>query len=73
MRLDDYTDERNHYANQRNGEPRMVVEGGGEKSDPTHGIRQLTEYSCWANGAWIDFIERNRPSDQFLLERIATF
>ena len=51
----------------------MVVGGGGEKSDPTHGIRQLTEYSCWANGAWIDFIERNRPSDQFLLERIATF
>jgi uncharacterized damage-inducible protein DinB len=49
----------------------MVVEGGGEKSDPTHSIRQLTEYSCWANGAWIDFIERNRPSDQFLLERIS--
>ena len=37
----------------------MVVQGGGEKSDPTHSIRQLTEYSCWANGAWIDFIEKN--------------
>ena len=49
----------------------MVVEGGGEKSDPTHRIRRLTEYSCWANGAWIDFIESNRPSDQFLLARMS--
>ena len=49
----------------------MVVQGGGEQSNPTHSIRQLTEYSCWANGAWIDFIEKNRPSDQFLLERIS--
>jgi hypothetical protein len=49
----------------------MVVHGGGEKSDPTHSIRRLTEYSCWANDAWIDFIEKNRPSDQFLLERIS--
>jgi len=49
----------------------MVVQGGGEKSDPTHSIRQLTEYSCWANGAWIDFIEKARPGDEFLVKRMS--
>jgi hypothetical protein len=41
----------------------MVVERGGEKSDPTHGLKRLTEYSCWANEAWINFIEKVGPVD----------
>jgi len=45
----------------------MVVERGGEKSDPTHGIERLTEYSCWANEAWINFIEKAGPADEFLV------
>src|SRR4030095_24027 len=49
----------------------MVVESGGEKSDPIHCIRRLTEYSCWANGAWINFIEKVGPSDEFLLRRMS--
>jgi uncharacterized damage-inducible protein DinB len=49
----------------------MVVESGGEKSDPTHCIRRVTEYSCWANSAWIDFIEKTNPADEFLLKRMS--
>jgi uncharacterized damage-inducible protein DinB len=49
----------------------MVVESGGEKSDPTHCIRRVTAYSCWANSAWIDFIEKTNPADEFLLKRIS--
>jgi len=49
----------------------MVIERGGEQSEPTHGIKRLTEYSCWANAAWIDFIEATRPADEFLLKRIS--
>jgi uncharacterized damage-inducible protein DinB len=49
----------------------MVVESGGEKSDPTHCIRRVTEYSCWANSAWIDFIEKTNPADEFLLTRMS--
>jgi uncharacterized damage-inducible protein DinB len=48
----------------------MIVDGGGEKSDPTHYISRLTAYSSWANGVWIDFIERNRPADEFLAGRM---
>src|SRR5262245_134180 len=67
----DDTDERNRYANHRNGEPRMVVESGREKCDPPHWCRRLTEYSCWANAAWIDFIEKTRPADEFFLKRMS--
>lgn len=49
----------------------MVIESGGEQSEPTHGIRRLTEYSCWANAAWIDFIEEARPADEFLVKRMS--
>ena len=49
----------------------MVVESGGEKSDPTHGIKRLTDYSCWANEAWINFIEKVGASDEFLLKRMS--
>ena len=49
----------------------MVVESGREKSDPPHWCRRLTEYSCWANAAWIDFIEKTRPADEFLLKRMS--
>jgi hypothetical protein len=44
----------------------MVVERGGEQSDPAHYIKRLTQYSCWANAAWIDFIERNRSSESVI-------
>jgi uncharacterized damage-inducible protein DinB len=49
----------------------MVVKGGGEQGEPTHYIRRLTHYSCWANAAWIDFIEQQRPSDEFLVKRMS--
>jgi len=49
----------------------MVVERGGEKSDPTHGLKRLTEYSCWANEAWINFIEKADPADEFLVTRMS--
>ena len=49
----------------------MVVEGGSEKSHPTHGIKRLTEYSCWANEAWINFIEKAGPADEFLVKRMS--
>jgi uncharacterized damage-inducible protein DinB len=49
----------------------MVVESGGEKSDPTHAIERLTDYSCWANEAWINFIEKVGASDEFLLKRMS--
>ena len=49
----------------------MVIESGGQQSEPTHGIKRLTEYSCWANAAWIDFIEQARPSDDFLVRRMS--
>lgn len=49
----------------------MVIERGGEQSDPAHHITRLTEYSCWANAAWIDFIEQHRPSDEFLVRRMS--
>jgi uncharacterized damage-inducible protein DinB len=49
----------------------MIVESGGEKSDATHCIKRLTEYSCWANEAWINFIERVGPADEFLLKRMS--
>jgi uncharacterized damage-inducible protein DinB len=48
----------------------MVVERGGDQSEPAHGIKRLTEYSCWANGAWIDFIEHARLDD-FLVKRMS--
>ena len=49
----------------------MVVESAGEKSDQTHCIKRLTEYSCWANAAWLDFIEKTRPVDEFLVKRMS--
>jgi uncharacterized damage-inducible protein DinB len=49
----------------------MVVESSGEKSDPTHCLKRLTEYSCWANGAWINFVETVGPSDEFLVKRMS--
>jgi uncharacterized damage-inducible protein DinB len=49
----------------------MVIEGGGDQSEPTHGLKRLTEYSCWANAAWIDFIEQVGPRDEFLLKRMS--
>jgi uncharacterized damage-inducible protein DinB len=49
----------------------MIVESGGEKSEPTHSIKRLTEYSCWANAAWIDFIEKASPADDFLVKRMS--
>jgi uncharacterized damage-inducible protein DinB len=49
----------------------MEIESGGEQSEPAHGIKRLTEYSCWANAAWVDFIERVRPADEFLLKRMS--
>jgi uncharacterized damage-inducible protein DinB len=49
----------------------MVVESGGEQREPAHGIKRLTEYSCWANAAWIDFIEKARPADDFLVKRMS--
>jgi uncharacterized damage-inducible protein DinB len=49
----------------------MVVEGGSEKSDPAHGIKRLTEYSCWANEAWINLIEKVGPADEFLVKRMS--
>ena len=48
----------------------MVVDSGGEKSEPTHYVKRLTEYSCWANAAWIDFIEKVGPADEFLVTRM---
>jgi len=49
----------------------MVVERGSDKSEPTHYVKRLTEYSCWANAVWIDFIEKVGPSDEFLLKRMS--
>jgi uncharacterized damage-inducible protein DinB len=49
----------------------MEVERGGEKSDATDCIKRLTEYSCWANEAWINFIERVGPADEFLVKRMS--
>jgi uncharacterized damage-inducible protein DinB len=49
----------------------MIVESGAEQSDPTHGIKRLTEYSCWANEAWINFIESVGPADEFLVKRMS--
>lgn len=49
----------------------MIVESRGEKSDPTHCIKRLTDYSCWANDAWITFIEKVGPADEFLLKRMS--
>ena len=49
----------------------MIVERGGEQSEPTHGIKRLTEYSCWANETWINFIERVGPADEFLVKRMS--
>ena len=49
----------------------MVVESGAEKSNQAHWIKRLTEYSCWANGAWINFIERVDPADEFLVKRMS--
>jgi uncharacterized damage-inducible protein DinB len=49
----------------------MIVESGGEQSEPTHYVRRLTEYSCWANEAWINFIENAGPGDEFLVKRMS--
>ena len=49
----------------------MVIERRGEESEPTHGIKRLTAYSCWANEAWIDFVETVDPTDEFLLKRMS--
>jgi len=49
----------------------MVEESGGEQSEPTHYITRLTAYSCWANAAWIEFIEKARPTDDFLVKRMS--
>jgi hypothetical protein len=49
----------------------MVVESAAEKSDQAHCIKRLTEYSCWANAAWIDFVEKTRPADEFLVNRMS--
>jgi uncharacterized damage-inducible protein DinB len=49
----------------------MVEESGGEQSEPTHYITRLTAYSCWANAAWIKFIEKARPTDDFLGKRMS--
>ena len=49
----------------------MIVESGGEQSEPTHGIKRLTAYSCWANAAWINFIEQAFPSDDFSVKRMS--
>jgi uncharacterized damage-inducible protein DinB len=49
----------------------MVVGSGGEQSDPTHSIKRLTEYSCWANEAWINFVEKVGPVDEFLVKRMS--
>jgi len=48
----------------------MVVDSGREKGEPTHYVKRLTEYSCWANAAWIDFIEKVGPADEFLVTRM---
>jgi uncharacterized damage-inducible protein DinB len=34
-------------------------------------LQKLTRYSLWANGSWIDFIEQQRPSDDFLVKRMS--
>jgi uncharacterized damage-inducible protein DinB len=34
-------------------------------------VQKLTQYSLWANGGWIDFIEGQRPSDEFLVKRMS--
>ena len=49
----------------------MVVESGGEQSEPTHYVTRLTAYSCCSNQAWINFIEKVGPADAFLVKRMS--
>jgi uncharacterized damage-inducible protein DinB len=49
----------------------MVIERSAEESEPTHFVKRLAQYSCWANAEWITFIERHAPSDEFLVKRMS--